>query len=109
MEHLSRPAGIALEAAGRSGAKAYGVEDAAIQAANPAADGLRHGDNKSCFVQNCETLPVGVCFGRGRGACAILHLQVAALSCGGRPRKFLDKRIRRLPIANLPKLRENVH
>ena len=44
-----------------------------------------------------------------RGACAILHLQVSALSCGGRPRKFLDKRIRRLPIANLPKLRENVH
>ena len=43
MDHPSRSARIALEAAGRSGAKAYGVEDAAIQAANPAAWALTSG------------------------------------------------------------------
>lgn len=43
IDHPSQSAKIALESAGRSGAKAYVVEDAAIKAANPAAWALTSG------------------------------------------------------------------
>lgn len=43
IDHPSQSAKIALEAAGRSGAKAYVVEDAAIKATNPAAWALTSG------------------------------------------------------------------